>query len=132
MKKLKRLLLALMFPALMPTAASCGYTSRDNELVGQVKKVVARTPILCGDYYEADVSLGVLRNGGGSISHEDVEFYVVDGNNVAFLKQAAEEGFPVKIGYSIKRWPAGFCVPTSWLTSVQRLGTVPPLTGAEK
>lgn len=122
MKNLKRLLLKLMFPALIP-AAACGYSSKDNELVGQVKKVVTQTPILCGDYYEADVSLGVLRNGAGSFSKEDVVLYVQNPTHLPLLKQAAEEGFPVKVGYDIKRVTR--CVPEHQLTSVTRLSTLP-------
>lgn len=123
---MRKRLLKLLFPFLFPALASCGYSARGNELVGQVKKVVAQTPLLCGDYYEADVSLGVLRNGAGSMSKEDVVLYVLDEANVPLLKQAAEEGFPVKVGYDVRRLPlAGFCVPTSWLTSVTRLGPVP-------
>ena len=30
--------------------ASCGYTSKDNEVVGQVKKVSHETPIFCYDH----------------------------------------------------------------------------------
>jgi hypothetical protein len=116
MKNLKRLIIKLLFPALIPVVA-CGYSSKDNELVGQVKKVVARTPILCGDYYEVDLSLGVLRNGVGSMSREDVVLYVGDGSLVPFLKRAAESGDPVKVGYDIKR--VTWCVPDHWLTSAQ-------------
>lgn len=102
--------------------SACGYSARDNELVGQVKKVTAETPLLCGDYYEVDISLGVLRNGQGSVSKEDVVLYVKGDPDVPLLKKAAEVGLPVKVRYDVKRFPAGLCVPTSWLTSVEFLG----------
>ena len=128
---MRKLLIRLLFPFLIPVAA-CGYTAKGNELVGQVKKVTAETPILCGDYYEVDISLGVLRNGAGSMSKEDVILYVKNEADVPLLKRAAEEGFPVKVSYDIKRFPAGWCVPTSWLTSVARLGDVPAATAEQK
>lgn len=119
---MKKLLIKLLFPFLIPVAA-CGYSSRDNELVGQVKKVVAQTPVLCGDYHEVDISLGVLRNGMGSTSKEDIVLYVANNSDVVLLKRAAEEGFPIKATYSIKRTP--WCVPDHWLTSVERLSVTP-------
>lgn len=128
-KNLKSLLIKLMFPTLIPVAA-CGYSARDNELVGQVKKVVAQTPILCGDYHEVDISLGVLRNGAGSTSKEDVVLYVQGEGDVPLLKKAAEEGFPVKVAYDIKR--IAWCVPDHWLTAVTELGPVPPVSPEAK
>jgi hypothetical protein len=90
---------------------ACGNTSSDNELVGQVKKVVKRTPILCSDYTEVHLSLGLMRNGVGSMSHEDVELAVdnEDKENVDKLKWAAENGAIVKLSYDVERvspcWP---------------------------
>lgn len=105
--------------------SACGYSSKSNELVGQVKKVIEETPIVCSDYAYADISLGVLRNGAGSVSHEDVILYVPNRADAEFLKKAAEDGSPVKVTYDIKRWPAGLCVPTSWLTHVEGLAPLP-------
>lgn len=118
MKRIGGLMLSVFIPVV-----ACGYSSKGNELVGQVKKVVARTPIVCDDFREVDVSLGVLRNGGGSMSKEDVELYVTNEADVPLLKRAAEEGFPVKVGYDIKR--VVWCVPDHWLTSVVRIDAVP-------
>lgn len=110
--------------------SACGYSSKSNELVGQVKKVVEKTPIVCGDYAEADISLGVLRNGYGSVSHEDVVLYVPSRGDVDLLKQAAEEGFPIKVSYDIRR--IAFCVPDHWLTGVSRLGPIPAVSVESK
>jgi hypothetical protein len=96
---------------------ACGYTSKGNELVGQVKKVIDKTPVICSDYVEVDLSLGVMRNGVGSMSHEDVDLYVPNASDATLLKRAAESGQLVKISYDEKRWPAGLCVPTKWVTS---------------
>ena len=97
--------------------AACGLSSAGNELEGQVKKVIRVTPIICPDYVVADVSLGVLRNGVGSLSKEDVDLYVADEHMVETLQRAAKSGTPVTIGYDVQR--VGICRPDHWLTSVQ-------------
>ena len=103
--------------------AACGYSARSNELVGQVKRVVDKTPIVCGDYVEADVSLGVLRNGVGSMSKEDVDLYVPSDADAKILKGAAESGKIVKIAYDVKR--VTWCVPDHWVTHVEVLPDSP-------
>lgn len=103
--------------AVVVALSACGLSAKNNEMVGQVKKVVEQTPIFCGDYAEADISLGVLRNGGGSMSKEDVVLYVADQDMVKLLKRAAEDGSPVKVTYDIQR--LAVCRPDHWLTSVQ-------------
>lgn len=91
--------------------AACGNSSANNEVVGQVKKVKMMTPIICPDYVEADVSLGVMRNGVGSMSHEDITLAVDpdDKETIAAFKQAAENGAIVKVAYDVHRvswcWP---------------------------
>jgi hypothetical protein len=91
--------------------AACGMKSADNEAVGQVKKIVKKTPLICSDYTEADISLGVLRNGVGSVSREDVELAVdnSDTATITTLRKAAESGAIVKFTYDVKRvspcWP---------------------------
>ncbi len=105
--------------ALALALAACGYSAKDNEMVGQVKKVVERTPIICSDWTEADVSLGVLRNGNGSMSKEDVVLWVENTSDRALLKKAAETGTPVKINYDIRRYT--WCVADHVLTHVELL-----------
>jgi len=99
------------------TLSACGLSSAGNELEGQVKKVIRVTPIIRPDYVIADVSLGVLRNGVGSLSKEDVELYVADEHMVEMLQRAAKSGTPVTIGYDVQR--VGIRRPDHWLTSVQ-------------
>lgn len=98
---------------------SCGYTAIGNEMTGQVKKVVNNTPLVCPPYSSADVSLGVMRNGVGSMSHEDVELYVPSELDRAALKAAAESGALVKIKYSVAR--VTFCVPEHVVQSVEEI-----------
>lgn len=98
--------------------AACGFSSADNEAVGQVKKVVKKTPLVCGDYIEADISLGVMRNGVGSLSKEDVELAVdkSETETIATLKHAAETGAIVKFTYDVRR--LAMCWPDHWLVAV--------------
>lgn len=110
MKKLVLLTLTSML-------AGCGYSSKDNEMIGQVKKVAHATPLICGDYDAADISLGVMRNGVGSMSHEDAWVLVQDKRDVETLKTAADTGQIVKLTYDDRR--VAFCVPDYWVTKVE-------------
>jgi hypothetical protein len=84
--------------------AGCGYSARENELTGQVKRVVHQTPILCSERSDLDISLGVMRNGVGSVSTQDVYLTVLNPNDVVLLNKAASEGSLVTIKYDIKRF----------------------------
>lgn len=100
----------MKFIPLLLVLAGC-LKSSDNDAIGQIKKVVNKTPIICPDYTEVHMSLGVVRNGVGSMSHEDL-YLAVDNDNkglIAELKAAAESGAIVKLTYDVKRvspcWP---------------------------
>lgn len=81
----------------------CGYSSRDSEMTGQIKKVVQVTPIICPDRHDIDISLGVIRGGVGSMSAQDEWLTVVNDSALAVLKEANETGALVKIIYSKQR-----------------------------
>jgi hypothetical protein len=57
-----------------------------------------------------DVSLGVMRNGIGSMSKEDAHYVVEDQQQIKFLKEAAENGRIVKFTFDEKRFV--FCTDT--------------------
>jgi len=101
----------LIFCAIVGLMAACGTSSSGNEVVGQVKKVVNKTPFICPNYTEVDVSLGVVRNGIGSMSHEDLVLALDNSakNSIDKLKRAAEDGSVVKLTYNVERvspcWP---------------------------
>jgi cell shape-determining protein MreC len=101
--------------------AACGYESRDNELIGQVKKVEKKTPIICSNYASADISLGVLRNGVGSLSREDVWLYVPNDADVKTLESAVQTGDLVKVTYDRAR--VTFCVDHNQVSHVEVLRT---------
>lgn len=101
------------------TLSACGFASVGNESIGQVKKVKSVTPIACSDYTEVDISLGVMVNGVGSMSHEDKEFLVTNQNDIAVLKEANASGKLVKFTYDDAR--VRFCVPDDNITRVEIL-----------
>jgi hypothetical protein len=116
---MKQGILFLPLMAICAVVAACGYTSRDVEAIGQVKRVAAVTPIICPNYKALDLSLGVMRNGVGSMSNEDIEL-LVDGEDMAAkLKASAEQGKIVKITYDMAR--ITFCVPDRVVRTVQVL-----------
>ena len=96
MLRIISLIAVVIFVGLSVTA--CGYSHKDGELIGQPKKVITATPLICPDYIEVDVSLGVMRNGTGSMSKQD-EWVVVDSEQARFLKSKIESGKLVKIRY---------------------------------
>ena len=112
MKKILTISILLLLTA-------CGYSSKQNEAIGQVKKVTEQTPIICSDYQATDISLGVMRNGVGSMSTEDVWYYVPNRDDVETLKKAAQTGQLVKFQFDVKR--IRFCVPNDMITHVEIL-----------
>lgn len=99
--------------------AGCGYSSKDNELTGQVKRVGKLTPMLCDPWTTVDVSLGLMRNGTGSVSKEDLFLTVTSADDEKALKAAAELGTPVKITYNVKRFT--WCTEDHFVTKVELL-----------
>lgn len=114
---MRNLVYANLVAILCLVVMSCGYHSRDSELIGQVKKVKMLTPLICPDFVEVDLSLGVMRNGVGSMSSEDMWLYVHAPEMVAVLKSAAESGALVKVTYDQKR--TTFCVPNEQVSKVE-------------
>lgn len=98
--------------------ASCGYSGRDMEMIGQVKRVMHNTPIICSDFDDADISLGVMRGGVGSMSTQDV-WVVVDKEQGKILKDAAASGALVKVTVDVKRF--AFCTEDHFVTNVEVL-----------
>lgn len=99
--------------------AGCGYSARNNEMMGQVKKVHHNTPIICRDYDSADVSLGVMRNGVGSMSTQDVEITIQSNEQLQLLQQATKSGKLVKITYDERRLT--LCRPEIKVISVEEI-----------
>ncbi len=100
---MKKLMKAMTLVGCICLLSACGYSSKGNEMIGQVKKVKQNTPLVCPDYTDVDISLGVLRGGIGSMSTQDVWAVITDKDQIAIFKQAAESGQLVKVQYDQKR-----------------------------
>lgn len=88
---------------IMMAASSCGLTARDSEAVGQIKHVIKKTPIFCPDETLLDMSLGLMRNGTGSVSQENVWIRVSTPEQEKQLRDAATSGAPVRVTYDVQR-----------------------------
>ncbi len=82
-----------------------GDNSRDGELVGQAKKITHVTPLICPNYYAIDVSLGVMQNGVGSMSSQDMWLTVDDAVDIQKMNDAVVKGALVNIKYDTPRLP---------------------------
>ena len=91
-----------------------GWEAKEITGSGQVKRVGKETPLLCPDYHKVDISLGVMRNGVGSMSTQDMILFVED-KDVSALKSAAEAGSIIDFTYDQRR--ASWCVTDHRMTS---------------
>lgn len=98
-----------------------GYSSQNNELIGQVKSVKHFTPIICPEYDEVDISLGVMQNGVGSMSRQDVRLFIQTVSDVNVLKTANAKGSLVRIDYDERR--VAICRTDNEVTKVTILGS---------
>ena len=92
----------------------CGWSKKEVTGSGQVKKVGKVTPIFCPDYYVVDISLGVMRNGMGSMSTHDMNLFIEE-KHVGTLRAIAEVGGIVDFTYDERR--SSWCVDDQRLTS---------------
>jgi hypothetical protein len=79
------LIIALLLPA-------CGYSHRDNELIGQPKSVESTTPLVCPEQHILHLSLGVMRNGVGSMSTQDILINIPTDTLAEALKSVVASG----------------------------------------
>lgn len=92
----------------------CGWSHRSTTGVGQVKRVGLNTPLVCPDYHTVDISMGVMREGRGSMSTHDMHLYIPE-KDVEGLTLAAKNGLIVNFTYDTKR--VALCVEDERLTS---------------
>ena len=99
----RSLLLCLVSVFSLTGCEACGNSSVDNKMAGQVKKVHHNTPIVCANFISADVSLGVMRGGTGTVSTHDVSMTVSDPHHVAVFEEAAKTGRLVDVMFRERR-----------------------------
>lgn len=109
MEKLRLLIPAIIVTGLVYLISSAFTTmaARDGTLIGQAKKLTLVTPywsFVCPNYYALDVSLGIMQNGTGSISHEDMWLTVINVDDLSEMEVAVKKGSIVKVKYNTRRW----------------------------
>ncbi len=114
---MKRLIVFALLAVILLTG--CGRSQVGTEAVGQIKRIVKETPIICPSQTLLDLSMGLLRNGTGSMSTEDLWVRVQTADQEATLKQAQASGQAVKITYDTQRFR--LCWHQREVTSVEVL-----------
>lgn len=93
-----------------------GWSEKEISGTGQVKRVGLQNNIVCPNYYEADISLGIMRNGVGSVSTHDMVFFIPD-SMLKDFRTYSEKGSIVNFTYDVRRFD--WCVNEFRLTSVK-------------
>jgi hypothetical protein len=95
---------------------SCGMSEVGTQGVAQIKRVHNVTPLICSNHLVLDASLGVMVNGVGSMSTDDI-LVEADANQAQELNNAAKAGKLVKITYDTRRFT--WCVPEKLLKNIE-------------
>lgn len=95
----------------------CGYSARQSEMIGQPKKVMHNTPLLCRPFDDVDLSLGVVRHGIGSMSTQDKWLYVPNPEQYKIIQKASATGAIVKVTYDSVRF--SWCTEGDTVTDVE-------------
>lgn len=103
--------------SILVAMCGCGYSSVDNELIAQPKKIFHQTPLICPNRNDVDVSLGVMRDGVGSMSTHDIYLTVPNQKDLQTLETAINDGKLVKIHYNDYRFT--WCQQSETVTSVE-------------
>lgn len=105
--------------AMVAALAGCGYSHIGGDTVGQAKGLTRTTNLVCSDYFVFDLSLGVMRNGTGSMSKQDMLFTVAPNVDVVALRDAVKRSAIVKPSFHTRR--AALCTEDYILTSFEVL-----------
>lgn len=101
MKKL--IALAVVSMSLLSGCTLFGFSSKENEATVQPKKIVNHTPIVCPEFKALDASMGIMVNGVGSMSKEDLEVVLTSKEQKDTIEAAISSGKLLKIKYSTGR-----------------------------
>lgn len=97
--------------------SGCGNSSVDVEAIGQPKKLHRVTPVICGDYDMLDLSLGIMQNGVGSMSTQDLHTQLADDSMKKTAAKAVDSGYLVKVRYDERRLV--FCGEEARATAIE-------------
>ncbi len=114
---MKHAIMLVVLALAMSGCSQCGHTAVGNDANGQVKKVSHETPLVCPAYTAADLSLGIMRNGVGSMSTQDQWYEVPSQEILKSLEEAANSGRLVRVTYDV--WRVALCRPDHVITAVQ-------------
>ncbi len=95
----------------------CGYSAIDGDMIGQIKTVGQSNPVVCPGYTAVGISLGILRDGTGSMSTHDVAGWVPDRSLIPALQRAKDTGAVVALTY--KEYRAPICKPDFEITGLR-------------
>lgn len=112
--------LATLFGAYVLYESFTTMLAVDGELVGQAKKIRMVTPLwssICPTYYALDVSMGIIQNGTGSMSTQDVWFTIKDTADLPAMQKAVETAAIVKMKFDTRRLAA--CTEDYYATGFQ-------------
>lgn len=98
----------------------CGHGELDVVVIGQPKAIIKENNIICKNKQLLDMSLGVMRNGVGSMSTQDKIYWIINKNDEVLLQSAIKEGKLVEITYDSYRMST-FCEPCETISNVRIL-----------
>lgn len=120
---MKNSLFALLAFIVSSTLSSCGYLEVGTKGLAQIKRIHKVTPLLCPDYTLIDVSLGVMQNGAGSMSKEDIEMVVTEDQAKQLDTVLSQGKGIIEMTYSRKR--VSFCKEDRVMTGFTVLDAPP-------
>lgn len=90
--------------------SSCGNSATDIELTGQLKAAGVATNLICPDYFYLDMSMGVIKDGTGSVSKDDIFVTLYGRQEYKKYQELAKVGAIITVHANMRR--AAFCTET--------------------
>lgn len=118
MRKPKMKWILLVF--LAATLSSCGSSTADGIMVGQVRRLTRKTPWICPNYYNADIYI----DGKGSTEYNEEKWErvhkwvsITDKATYEKFRSALQTGKLLTVSYDVRSF--GFCTNTAVVTNVE-------------
>lgn len=111
--------------------SSCGKSSVDNVMVGQARRLMTKTPLICPNSYSADIFVdGVNTTDDDQWSRIHKWISIPDKEMYDQVKATVGTGAQVKITYDVRRFT--YCTNEAMATQVEVLGSPAAPKPAEK